>query len=189
MQWPSTCSSTTAAATQYTLSAYVTGTGKFRLRLYDNVSGYQQSAVYTATAGEWTRYTFTATYGAGSTDRQCGFLSTDGVEIYFDAVQLEAGSAATPYCDGSLGDGHAWAGTAHASGSSRTEAKLTYAAAGNISAAAGTMMAWVRKCNLSHTMALMAGDLNGSIDIYTSGTTINVNQRNVQAMIAYAGDC
>jgi hypothetical protein len=176
--------SATSANTQYTMSAYVYGTGKFKLRIYDNVSGYRSSSEYTATT-EWTRYTYTATYGAGSTDRQCGFISTNGVEIYFDAVQLEQGAAATPYCDGSLGDGHAWTGTAQASSSTRAEAKLTYNATGNISATAGTIMAWVSKCNLSHTMALIAGDINGSIDIYTSGTTINVNQRNVQALITY----
>lgn len=176
--------SATSANTQYTMSAYVCGTGKFRLRIYDNVSSYRQSAEFTASS-EWVRYTYTATFGTGSTDRQCGFISTNGVDIYFDAVQLEAGAAATPYCDGSLGDGHAWTGTAQASSSTRAEAKLTYNATGNISATAGTIMAWVSKCNLSHTMALIAGDINGSIDIYTSGTTINVNQRNVQALITY----
>ncbi len=179
--------SATSANTQYTLSAYVCGTGKFRLRIYDNVSSYRQSSEYTATS-EWVRYTYTATFGVGSTDRQCGFLSTDGVEIYFDAVQLEQGAAATPYCDGSLGDGHAWTVPAspHASTSARTEAKLNYNAAGNINGAVGTIMAWVRKSNVSQTNAPFTTSVNGGLDVYTSGSAINVERRNVANAIAYS---
>jgi hypothetical protein len=177
--------SATSANTQYTMSAYVYGTGKFKLRIYDNVSGYRSSSEYTATT-EWTRYTYTATYGAGSTDRQCGFISTNGVEIYFDAVQLEQGAAATPYCDGSLGDGHAWTGTAQASSSTRAEAKLTYSATGNINPTTGTAMAWVRKSNISQTNAPFTTDTNGGIDVYTSGSTITVDRRNVTNAISYS---
>jgi hypothetical protein len=167
------------------MSAYVCGTGKFRLRIYDNVSSYRQSSEYTATS-EWVRYTYTATFASGSTDRQCGFISTNGVDVYFDAVQLETGAAATPYCDGSLGDGHAWTGTAHASSSTRAEAKLTYSATGNIDPAVGTMMAWVRKSNVSQTNAPFTTSINGGLDVYTSGSSINVERRNTASAIAYS---
>lgn len=39
--------------------------------------------------------------------------------LYIDGVQVEAAAAATAYCDGSLGLGYAWSGTAHQSTSSR----------------------------------------------------------------------
>jgi hypothetical protein len=43
---------------------------------------------------------------------------------YWDGIQVEAKSYYTPYCDGSLGEGHAWAGTAHNSTSTRGESIL-----------------------------------------------------------------
>jgi hypothetical protein len=48
---------------------------------------------------------------------------TAGKYIYLDAVQCEAKAYCTPYCDGSLGPGHSWSGTAHDSTSSRTAAE------------------------------------------------------------------
>lgn len=58
--------------------------------------------------------------------RENGSTPTAGRYIYVDAVQCEAKAYVTPYCDGSLGDGHSWSGTAHASTSSRTAASLDY---------------------------------------------------------------
>ncbi len=46
--------------------------------------------------------------------------------VYIDAVQVEERVYPTPYLDGSLGSGHTWASTAHASASSRTAAVLAY---------------------------------------------------------------
>jgi hypothetical protein len=46
----------------------------------------------------------------------------DGVRWYFDACQIEAKARSTAYCDGSLGEGHSWNGTAHASTSHRQSA-------------------------------------------------------------------
>lgn len=48
------------------------------------------------------------------------------MELFVDGVQLEHKAAPTPYCDGSLGCGHTWSGTAHASTSARTAADLTF---------------------------------------------------------------
>jgi len=45
---------------------------------------------------------------------------------YIDACQWEATTYPTPYCDGSLGKGHTWAGTAHNSFSSRAATQLEY---------------------------------------------------------------
>ena len=48
------------------------------------------------------------------------------VTVYFDAAQVEQLVYPTCYCDGSLGPGHAWAGAAHASTSTRTAHVLRY---------------------------------------------------------------
>ena len=57
--------------------------------------------------------------------RDAGF-PTAGRFIYIDGVQCEAKAYPTPYCDGSLGEGHSWSGAAHASTSSRTVTNLQY---------------------------------------------------------------
>jgi hypothetical protein len=65
--------------------------------------------------------------------------------LWCDAVQFEAGTFVTPYCDGSLGAGHAWVGAAHASTSTRVVAQLSYN--GNDDSIpptnAGTVACWV----------------------------------------------
>jgi len=61
-----------------------------------------------------------------------------------DAWQVEEKSYPTPYCDGSLGDGHSWSGAAHNSTSSRTVTSLIYDAdAAGISETEGAFAAWV----------------------------------------------
>jgi hypothetical protein len=67
------------------------------------------------------------------------------ITFYTDGVQFEAGTFPTPYCDGSLGTGHAWTGAAHASTSTRVVAQLSYN--GNDDSIpptnAGTVACWV----------------------------------------------
>ena len=93
--------------------------------------------VYTGSFGsEWTtykdgwhRYTYTRTLGAGATTAGMGVrvgLNASQGSFLVDAFQVENKSYATPYADGSLGNGHSWSGTAHASTSSRTQAGLYY---------------------------------------------------------------
>jgi len=48
-----------------------------------------------------------------------------------------------PYCDGSMGTGHTWSGTANASSSTRTSAALSYTLPTIDYAAPATIMAWV----------------------------------------------
>jgi len=67
---------------------------------------------------------------------------TTGDTFYADGVQVEAKAYPTPYCDGSLGPGHAWTGTAHASTSTRDVANLQYATQ-SVPSDYGTIMAWV----------------------------------------------
>jgi len=50
---------------------------------------------------------------------------TAALTWYQDCLQLEEKAYATSYCDGSIGTGYAWSGTAHASSSTRTKMTVT----------------------------------------------------------------
>lgn len=67
----------------------------------------------------WTRRSVTFNSGNNVQVWIRGFNNNGAVSGYLDAYQLEEGSTATEYLDGSLGDGYSWAGTAHLSVSSR----------------------------------------------------------------------
>ena len=74
---------------------------------------------------QWQRIECTITIAggdlAGNLDvREQGSTPTAGKFFYVDAVQIEARAYTTPDCDGSLGTGFSWSGTAHASTSART---------------------------------------------------------------------
>lgn len=64
--------------------------------------------------------------------------------FYVDCAQIEQKSYLTSYCDGSLGTGYTWAGTAHASASSRAGAGVTMPVSSRVSTVAGAAMirAW-----------------------------------------------
>jgi hypothetical protein len=66
-------------------------------------------------ATEWTRYTkIVTTTSTAATMRIYVTMPASG-RLDIDAVQIEQSNVISPYCDGSLGDGHTWTGTAHAS--------------------------------------------------------------------------
>lgn len=76
---------------------------------------------FTAT-GDWQRVSVSVTW----TSAELAYLvhriytrDANGGEFWVDAGQLEDKGYATPYADGSLGAGHAWTGTLHASASTR----------------------------------------------------------------------
>lgn len=142
------------AGTSYTWSlgvkAVSASTYEFLMRIawYDaggSALAPSTSSAKTATTA-WGTYSYTAVAPAGATTAVVYLIrNAGGTATYnIDAVQFEALAYPTPYCDGSLGTGHTWSGTAHASTSARTAASLRYLNAGNISAAAGTIMAWVK---------------------------------------------
>lgn len=152
-----------AASTAYTVSVWVNvptfyggAISNRGLLVYDTADAAGGAvATITATTAGWVRLavTITTTAAAGSHTIQIRLYAPNGT-AYWDAVQCEAKTYMTPYCDGSLGGyssagvpdgtGHAWTGTAHASTSTRAAALLTYPTAGNISASVWTIMAWVR---------------------------------------------
>lgn len=92
-----------AAATQYTVSAWVRGTAggeTVRVALYDDVSGKQASSPVTLTTG-WQRVTVTATTGGGSAVFRA-YIETDAqqnITFNIDGVQAEAQPIATPYVE------------------------------------------------------------------------------------------
>lgn len=111
----------------YTASAWVKGeAGKLlRIRLLEYTSAdvyvaETNGADVTATGG-WQRITVTRTFGSTGAKARVSIANrTAGAHtFYVDAVQLEVGSTASPYFDGSTsasGDfTYAWSGTAHAS--------------------------------------------------------------------------
>ena len=141
------------SATTYTLSAYFyvpssyDGAADPRLTAYDGATFTGGTNSDTVTErDEWVRRSVTITL-TGSTLRSLCYASTNpsaGLGFYIDAIQLEQKAYATPYCDGSLGNGHSWSGTAHASTSSRTNAWLSYAQPLSANAGKGTVMCWIK---------------------------------------------
>lgn len=118
------CTDTTAAATEYTLSVYMRGSGTVVMGFWDAGAGFQDSSVITLT-NVWTRYELTATFGAGAA--RMVYVWTDvqqGITFYCDGFQLEQQDYATSYCDGTLGTGYAWTGAAHGSTSTRTATEV-----------------------------------------------------------------
>jgi len=100
-----TVTAVTAAGTQYTASARIKAVGggigdTAQLILSDNVAGNTLGTAVTLD-GTWQTVTVTKTFDAGSVGRYLLLSSTtldDTDIVYWDAVQLEAGAAATPFC-------------------------------------------------------------------------------------------
>lgn len=158
-----------ALSTPYTISAWyraVTFTsgavGNYGLVAYDvdNQGATIQTTTITAATDGWVRKTVTVTTTAtgGSHSIQIRLYAPSGFTAW-DSVQVEQKTFATPYCDGSLGGfsaagvadgtGHSWAGTAHASTSSRLAGSLAYATTGSLGLYSGTVAAWINLAGLS----------------------------------------
>ena len=117
-------------STTYTFSVYVyTPVGNIGLPYLNvsQVSGtHVTGAAFATLYGEWERISTTITLPSDVTSVYFRVYTGALQTIYIDGAQAEAKSYATPYCDGSLGSGHAWTGTAHASTSTRARANLRY---------------------------------------------------------------
>lgn len=136
-----------------TISARVKGTvslpnfaidGNWKDSSSANVGSALLSTAVTIPTGEWTYIIFTTPAAPALTDRvtiaftqrQSG---TIGDAFFIDCVQIEKKAYATSYCDGSLGTGYSWSGTAHASASTRTGATISFEQAGRISSLSGAL--------------------------------------------------
>ena len=89
----------------------------------------------------WQSFSYTVTLAGGGTVAKatCGFRAgaATAVDFVLDCVQLEQKAYATSYCDGTLGTGYSWSGTANASSSSRTAARVCAAGANRINTTRG----------------------------------------------------
>ena len=167
--------------TSYVASFWYRSSGTITVAVREYGSATNLSSESLPPASEWTRYTKSVTTpGSNSTNIRIVFTFAAGAVLEIDAVQVETGTAATPYCDGSLGGysaagvpdgtGHYWSGSAHASTSIRTGATLRYPAAGNIKADKGTIMAWfyADAWNPNGGFVWQAGNANGEFDGYVN---------------------
>ncbi len=139
---------TSLASTTYAISAWVRGTaGTVRIAHYDVVNATKVSSAAVTLTTTWQRISVVATTGAGGTDSRVYIETPPGagpdVTFQIDGVQAERTDYATSYCDGSLGTGYSWSGTAHASTASRAAGRLRASAAG-CNAARGAVALWWR---------------------------------------------
>lgn len=129
----------------WTGSAYVLGTGPFRIGLVERTAAgaYIRESWSLATTvngldsnGEWPRISCTTTMGATAERLNISIERTIAGgpwSAYFDDIQLEQKAYATPFCPrysgGVLQSGNVWNGTAHASTSTRTAGSIALLAA------------------------------------------------------------
>ena len=94
----------------------------------------------------WQLCTYTVTLSGGGTVAKVTMGVMNGaasaVDFVVDAVQLEQKAYATAYADGSLGTGHSWSGSAHASSSTRTATVLTVNNSSHIRPSSGSVAAY-----------------------------------------------
>lgn len=136
------------SGTTYTISVWINviqasgGAKRFRVETA-NAFGSNFSTFLTGPTDGWVRKTVTLTASSSGTG-EVRVYSADvtTATFYVDALQVEAKSYATAYCDGSLGGGHSWSGSAHASSSSRGAASLRYNSEGIVNRREGTFMCW-----------------------------------------------
>ena len=129
---------------------------------------------YTATS-TWQRVTGTVTTGSGQSTfiLEICFDKTGaglGDKILVSGIQVEEKDHVTSYCDGTLGTGYSWSGTANESTSIRSETSLTYSTANNLDRETGAIGFWMKP--------IWAGD-DGSEHIIFD-TAIAANQNRIQ---------
>lgn len=95
-----------------------------------------------AITDQWQRLEYTFTPDAGDLVGDVYVSATSWTineSVYIDCAQVEAKAYATSYCDGSLGDGYAWTGTAHASTSTRAASSASVDPTDRIDPASGAI--------------------------------------------------
>lgn len=100
--------------------------------------------------GQWQRLsvTFTSSASASTSVGNIYVINSSvtgtAQQFWADAFQFENKGYATSYCDGSLGVGYAWTGTAHASTSTRAIGALQWTMPTPLSASALTIAWWMK---------------------------------------------
>lgn len=144
--------------------------GSARLEIWNQTANASAALADSALANTWDHVSTSWTNSTGSAVNVRLYIrNTAGgtsQDIYVDSVQAEIGTVATPYADGTLGDGHSWIGTAHNSTSTRTIANFRYPTTGNIDYRRGTVMAWVYRSGNNDTDTILRLDGTSSGFIY-----------------------
>ena len=135
----------TGSARTFTASAYVRGTGNLRCSLvivYTDTSALELLTTFTAT-DTWQRIVSPA--GTLDPAKTVDYIAVDVRQqattagtFFVDAAQAEEKAYVTSYCDGSLGSGYTWAGTAHASASTRASTTIKTAPGSRVSGMRGS---------------------------------------------------
>jgi hypothetical protein len=144
-----------ANSTVYTFSVWVyvpTGQSTLQLSVQGAILGTGGFSSTTTVFDKWVRITcqFTSSAAAATSPGTLyllnGATAIAGQVVYTDAWQLEAKPYATPFCDGSLGAGHAWTGVANASTSTRSAAQNVWPTPSTIRPVGMglTIAAWLR---------------------------------------------
>lgn len=144
----------TGSARTFIGSAYVRGSGAInmwvRVNYTDASSDVTANTAFTLT-DVWTRViTATITTNSAKTVStiELGIRSqtATALTVYADAAQMEEKALATSYCDGSLGTGYSWSGTANASSSTRTQVlSLKVEDIGHINKERGSIIVWIKR--------------------------------------------
>lgn len=170
------------AGSTFVVSVYVkreTPTGTAGFYVCDSSGGNAVVSANVAEADGWKRVSVTYIVQADGVVRLV--LRGAAGTHYYDGVQVEY-APLSPYCDGAMGTGHGWTGTAHASTSYRLQGALSYGTAGNIKAERGTVMAWVWVDGAS------AGGFNGVLEAGSAWGRLSLYLNNGVTPILYAGN-
>ena len=147
----------TTSARTFTGSAFVRGSGQMRVRMRarytDATDEFGSSSITITLTDAWQRLITPAftTNAAKTLDFLSLIVTTQtgvATTLYADNGQIEEKAYATSYCDGSLGTGYSWSGTAHASSSSRAGTVISAPNANHISTIQSSIAALVEYPNL-----------------------------------------
>ena len=135
-------------------SIYVRGGGTLRVNvqiLYTDLtsdsSTWAGSAAFGTMTDAWTRLvgdSIAANAAKTINEVRLYIVTKDTAQaatFYVANAQIEDKAYATSYCDGSLGTGYAWSGTAHASSSTRTATVLSRTASSHVRLGGGALVA------------------------------------------------
>jgi len=139
----------------WSFSCWLRGSGTVYLSVTGNdaggifISGTTQASAMITLTDQWVRYSMTWTASNASIAfAQCYVrtwtVTPQAATFWVANTQLELKPQATSYCDGALGTGYTWTGTAHASSSTRAVSSVSTASAGRVSTLKGSYAIWVK---------------------------------------------
>ncbi len=150
--------------------ASTTGLGKLAL-----IGSTGNTSLSYTPSTSWTRRTLTFT--AASTDVYVDISGSDSTRVqWVDGVQLELGSQATNYFDGSYGYGYKWVGTANTSASTLTPFLVAVAAPSSL-VSYGVQISWPKAVVTSSFFTIGVSRIGGSDVIKSGGAAVTFFDR------------